>query len=152
MPWAGSIRRGCRKQLTVPLSVSIPMSNYPYFGNVQWNRDQDTVYFYLSPEATSALGNDGTVEKKEAGFLNSEIARSRALNLTETAYSQCILARVADLIQTRFTLSDIRSIDFTLKYTGTSLWIRAWWKTAPNTNSGWVQINDIRCGWDGKGY
>jgi hypothetical protein len=140
------------KQLTVPLSISVPMINYPYFGNVQWNRDQETVYFYLSPEATNALGNDVSPSRQEAKLLVNEIAKTRALNLTETAYGQCILAKVADLIQNRFKLSETRSVDFTLKYTGTALWMRVWWKASTNSNSGWLPINDIRCGWDGHEY
>ena len=139
-------------KLTVASMTTIPMTVYPYFGSVQWNRDQDTVYFYLSQAATEALGKDATLDKKEARALLTEISKTRALNLTELAYSQCIVNQVAELIQNRFKTSETSSLDFTLKYTGSSLWVRAWWKSGPNSNSGWVQIENIRCGWDGSRY
>ena len=150
MGWIHSPRMA--DQLTVSPMTTIPMTVYDYFGSVQWNRDQDTVYFYLSQAATKALGNDATWDKKEARALLSEISKTRALNLTEFAYSQCVFNQVADLIQSRFKTSETKSLDFTLKYTGSSIWVRAWWKSGPNTNSGWVQIDNIRCGWDGNMY
>ena len=148
--WIHSPRMANR--LTVASMTTIPMSEDSYFGNVQWNRDQDTVYFYLSQAATEALGNDSSFDKKEASALLSEISKTRALNLTEIAYSQCVFNQVAELIQNRFKTSETKSLDFTLKYTGSSIWARAWWKSGPNSNSGWVQIDNIRCGWNGNRY
>jgi len=148
--WIHSPRMANR--LTVASMTTIPMSDDSYFGSVQWNRDQDTVYFYLSQAATEALGNDSSFDKKEASALLSEISKTRALNLTEIAYSQCVFNQVAELIQNRFKTSETKSLDFTLKYTGSSIWARAWWKSGPNSNSGWVQIDNIRCGWNGNRY
>ena len=65
-------------------------------------------------------------DRKEVHALLAEIAKTRALNLTEFAYSQCIFNHVAELIQNRFKASETSSLDFTLKYTGNSLWVRAW--------------------------
>ncbi len=123
------------------------------FGQFQWNRDRDTVYVYLSPKATVDLYNDSkNTSRVAAQTLTMRLSFSKALSLTNSAYVSCVVMKISDIIKNKYTLSDIKSLDFTLKYTGPSIWMRAWWKSGSSSNSGWQQVDGISCSWDGSSY
>lgn len=126
-----------------------PTGNYSYFGNIQWNRDRDTVYVYLSQKATENLGNDPSYKLVETGTLIYLLEQTNALRLTEWGYSQCVANNVTSIIIKGY-MSNLKSLDFTIKYAGQSVWVRAWWKDG--SNSGWSKVDNIRCAWDGSSY
>lgn len=141
-----------RMDSLLTISKMNTVSERSYFGEFKWNRDRDTVYVYLSPKATEILGNDSSGQRQGAGSLTFLLSIAGALRLTEFGYTQCIATQITDLIQNRFKLSATKSLDFTIKYTGQSIWVRAWWKSGPSSNSGWIQVDGIRCSWDGSRY
>ncbi|MBC7228327.1 MAG: CHAP domain-containing protein [Thermoflexales bacterium] len=98
--------------------------------HISWNRDGDTVYVYLSPAYTERLARErDAYSSQTANEIIGLLNQAKALVFTDSAYARCILAFVAGQIRTdqRFNLAKgVRSVDFTIKYTGSRIWIRPW--------------------------
>lgn len=103
-------------------------------GDIAWNRDDTAVYVYLSPERTQAAvqGDEyltGVVEL---------LAADGALSFTSPFIADYITYQVSKWIRSDARLNPrngVRSVDFTLKYTGRMIWVRPWGGPA---NGKWI--------------
>lgn len=109
--------------------------------DIRWNSDDTGVYVYLSPEKTRPLAfgqPDYQTGKTPEGTINDLLQRSNALTFTDDVNAQCVLALVKQWIRNDTRLnpnSGVRSVDFTLKYTGRMYWLRPWGGAA---NGKWI--------------
>ena len=97
-------------------------------GELQWNRDGDTVYVYLSPRLTQDLAS--VIE--DFGPINDivhALKQDNALAFTDGMHVFALLVQAAQYVKhdARFNPErGVRSVDITLKYTGRKIWIRPW--------------------------
>lgn len=125
--------------------VPVPQTN----NQLSWNRDADTVYVYLSEERTKQLASQGAPAAETVANL---LSQGGQLRLTNVDYARCLMRRAAALTQQddRFRPDrGVRSIDVTLKYAGTRIWVRPWGGSA---NSTWIEIPGVQCTWEGKTF
>lgn len=110
-------------------------------GDITWNRDDTGVYVYLSPERTRLLAfgqPNYQTGKTPEGIIFDLLSKSNALAFTDDLNATCVLALVKDWIRQDVRLNPdkgVRSVDFTLKYTGRMYWLRPWGGSA---NSKWI--------------
>jgi len=103
-------------------------------GDIRWNRDDTAVYVYLSPARTRALANGEFIGGAIADLLRS----SGALSFTHDEVAEWVTNQVGEWIRSDRRLnpaSGVRSVDFTLKYTGRMIWVRPWGGPA---NGKWI--------------
>jgi len=103
-------------------------------GDIRWNRDDTAVYVYLSPARTRALANGEFIGGVIADLLRS----SGALSFTTYELAATLTNQVGEWIRSDRRLnpaSGVRSVDFTLKYTGRMIWVRPWGGPA---NGKWI--------------
>ena len=103
-------------------------------GDIRWNRDDTAVYVYLSPAHTRALANGAFIGDVIANLLRS----SGALSFTTYELAAALTEQVGEWIRSDRRLnpaSGVRSVDFTLKYTGRMIWVRPWGGPA---NGKWI--------------
>jgi len=103
-------------------------------GDIRWNRDDTAVYVYLSPARTRALANGAFIGDVIANLLRS----SGALSFTTYELAAALTEQVGEWIRSDRRLnpaSGVRSVDFTLKYTGRMIWVRPWGGPA---NGKWI--------------
>jgi hypothetical protein len=103
-------------------------------GDIRWNRDDTAVYVYLSPARTRALANGAFIGDVIADLLRS----SGALSFTTYELAAALTEQVGEWIRSDRRLnpaSGVRSVDFTLKYTGRMIWVRPWGGPA---NGKWI--------------
>jgi len=103
-------------------------------GDIRWNRDDTAVYVYLSPARTRALANGAFIGDVIADLLRS----SGALSFTTYELAAALTEQVGEWIRSDRRLnpaSGVRSVDFTLKYTGRMIWVRPWGGPA---NGRWI--------------
>jgi hypothetical protein len=103
-------------------------------GDIRWNRDDTAVYVYLSPARTRALANGAFIGDVIADLLRS----SGALSFTTYELAATLTEQVGEWIRSDRRLnpaSGVRSVDFTLKYTGRMIWVRPWGGPA---NGKWI--------------
>jgi hypothetical protein len=103
-------------------------------GDIRWNRDDTAVYVYLSPARTRALANGAFIGGVIADLLDS----SGALSFTTYELAAALTEQVGEWIRSDRRLnpaSGVRSVDFTLKYTGRMIWVRPWGGPA---NGKWI--------------
>jgi len=103
-------------------------------GDIRWNRDDTAVYVYLSPARTRALANGEFIGGVIADLLRS----SGALSFTYDVVAAWVTNQVGEWIRSDRRLnpaSGVRSVDFTLKYTGRIIWVRPWGGPA---NGKWI--------------
>jgi hypothetical protein len=103
-------------------------------GDIRWNRDDTAVYVYLSPARTRALANGEFIGGVIANLLDS----SGALSFTTYELAAALTEQVGEWIRSDRRLnpaSGVRSVDFTLKYTGRMIWVRPWGGPA---NGKWI--------------
>lgn len=115
--------------------------------HISWNRDGDTVYVYLSPAYTARLAREkDPYSSKTANEIINLLSQaqsengSKALAFTDPVYARCVLAFVARQMQQdwRFNPANgVRSVDFTIKYTGSRIWIRPW---GGSQNGKWIPV------------
>ena len=102
--------------------------------DIRWNRDDTAVYVYLSPARTRALANGEIIGGAIADLLRS----SGALSFTTYELAAALTEQVGEWIRSDRRLnpaSGVRSVDFTLKYTGRMIWVRPWGGPA---NGKWI--------------
>jgi hypothetical protein len=103
-------------------------------GDIRWNRDDTAVYVYLSPAYTRAAARGVPIDKEIANLLKG----AGALSFTDYELAVEITDLVAHLVRSDRRLnpaSGVRSVDFTLKYTGRVIWVRPWGGPA---NGKWI--------------
>ncbi len=103
-------------------------------GDIRWNRDDTAVYVYLSPERTRAAAQGMQIDKEIANLLKD----AGALSFTNYKLAEETADLVSHLIRSDRRLnpaSGVRSVDFTLKYTGRVIWVRPWGGSA---NGKWI--------------
>jgi hypothetical protein len=103
-------------------------------GDIRWNRDDTAVYVYLSPARTRALAKGEFIGGVIADLLDS----SGALSFTTSELAAALTEQVGEWIRSDRRLnpaSGVRSVDFTLKYTGRMIWVRPWGGPA---NGKWI--------------
>jgi len=103
-------------------------------GDIQWNRDDAAVYVYLSPERTRAAARGASIGGAVADLLQS----ANALSFTDYYLAIQVTNQVGEWIRSDRRLnpaSGVRSVDFTLKYTGRMIWVRPWGGPA---NGKWI--------------
>jgi len=103
-------------------------------GDIRWNRDDTAVYVYLSPARTRALAKGEFIGGVIADLLRS----SGALSFTTYELAATLTNQVGEWIRSDRRLnpaSGVRSVDFTLKYTGRMIWVRPWGGPA---NGKWI--------------
>jgi hypothetical protein len=103
-------------------------------GDIQWNRDDTAVYVYLSPERTRAAARGASIGGAVADLLQS----ANALSFTDYYLAIQVTNQVGEWIRGDRRLnpaSGVRSVDFTLKYTGRMIWVRPWGGPA---NGKWI--------------
>jgi len=103
-------------------------------GDIRWNRDDTAVYVYLSPARTRALAKGEFIGGAIADLLRS----SGALSFTHDEVAEWVTNQVGEWIRSDRRLnpaSGVRSVDFTLKYTGRMIWVRPWGGPA---NGKWI--------------
>ena len=110
-------------------------------GDIRWNRDDTAVYVYLSPARTRALAKGEFIGGAIADLLRS----SGALSFTTYELAAALTEQVGEWIRSDRRLnpaSGVRSVDFTLKYTGRMIWVRPWGGPA---NGKWIPfvMNDM---------
>jgi len=108
-------------------------------GDIQWNRDDTAVYVYLSPARTraAALGAWGDQDVALLEFADL-LKEAGALSFTTYDLAWQIANQVSKWIRSDRRLnpaSGVRSVDFTLKYTGRMIWVRPWGGPA---NGKWI--------------
>ncbi|MGQ9768827.1 MAG: CHAP domain-containing protein [Anaerolineae bacterium] len=104
-------------------------------GDISWNRDDTAVYVYLSPERTRAAAR-GEYLTGVVGLLASD----GALHFTSDSLAYFVTNQVAEWIRNDARLNPrngVRSVDFTLKYTGRVIWVRPWGGPA---NGRWISL------------
>jgi len=107
-------------------------------GDIRWNRDDTAVYVYLSPARTRALAKGEFI----GGAIADLLISSGALSFTHDALAEWVAEwvtnQVGEWIRSDRRLnpaSGVRSVDFTLKYTGRMIWVRPWGGPA---NGKWI--------------
>ena len=103
-------------------------------GDIRWNRDDTAVYVYLSPARTRALANGEFI----GGVIADLLSSSGALSFTTYELAATLTNQVGEWIRSDRRLnpaSGVRSVDFTLKYTGRIIWVRPWGGPA---NGKWI--------------
>jgi hypothetical protein len=107
-------------------------------GDIRWNRDDTAVYVYLSPARTRALAKGEFI----GGAIADLLISSGALSFTHDAMAEWVAEwvtnQVGEWIRSDRRLnpaSGVRSVDFTLKYTGRMIWVRPWGGPA---NGKWI--------------
>ena len=108
-------------------------------GDIRWNRDDTAVYVYLSPARTraAALGAWGDQDVALLEFADL-LKEAGALSFTTYDLAWQIANQVSKWIRSDRRLnpaSGVRSVDFTLKYTGRVIWVRPWGGPA---NGKWI--------------
>lgn len=109
--------------------------------DITWNRDDTGVYIYLSPARTRLLAfgqPNYQTGKTPEGIIFDLLSKSNALAFTDDLNATCVLTLVKDWIRKDARLNPdkgVRSVDFTLKYTGRMFWLRPWGGSA---NSKWI--------------
>ena len=108
-------------------------------GDIRWNRDDTAVYVYLSPARTraAALGAWGDQDVALLEFADL-LKEAGALSFTTYDLAWQIANQVSKWIRSDRRLnpaSGVRSVDFTLKYTGRIIWVRPWGGPA---NGKWI--------------
>jgi hypothetical protein len=108
-------------------------------GDIRWNRDDTAVYVYLSPARTraAALGAWGDQDVALLEFADL-LKEAGALSFTTYDLAWQIANQVSKWIRSDRRLnpaSGVRSVDFTLKYTGRMIWVRPWGGPA---NGKWI--------------
>jgi hypothetical protein len=108
-------------------------------GDIRWNRDDTAVYVYLSPARTraAALGAWGDQDVALLEFADL-LKEAGALSFTTYDLAWQIANQVSKWIRSDRRLnpaSGVRSVDFTLKYTGQIIWVRPWGGPA---NGKWI--------------
>lgn len=102
-------------------------------GDISWNRDDTAVYVYLSPERTRAAARG----ERLTGVVDL-LAADGALRFTSRFIADYVTDQVANWIRNDARLkpgNGVRSVDFTLKYTGQMIWVRPWGGPA---NGKWI--------------
>lgn len=102
-------------------------------GDIQWNRDDTAVYVYLSSNRTRTAAQ-GESLTQVVELLSSD----GALSFTSPYLAYQVVNAVQEWIRTDARLSPrngVRSVDFTLKYTGRMIWVRPWGGPA---NGKWI--------------
>jgi hypothetical protein len=92
------------------------------------------VYVYLSPERTRAAARGASIGGAVADLLQS----ANALSFTDYYLAIQVTNQVGEWIRSDRRLnpaSGVRSVDFTLKYTGRMIWVRPWGGPA---NGKWI--------------
>lgn len=120
-PLLGWLSTPCMKRLV----DSWPANKQHSLNGLSWNRDQSGVYVYLSPERTRQLSRNPS----SAVDIAKELQRGGALSFTDDVYAECVIRKAASWLKedARFSPSrGVRSVDFTLKYTGRTIWVRPW--------------------------
>ncbi|WP_169239729.1 CHAP domain-containing protein [Candidatus Roseilinea sp. NK_OTU-006] len=113
----------------------IDQSKMLKLGALSWNRDDTAVYVYLSPESTRRLAAGETdFEARIAAALD----RAGALSFTDGEVAHRVIQQIGAWARSDARLSPqqgVRSVDFTLKYTGRMYWVRPWGGPA---NGKWI--------------
>lgn len=110
----------------------VDRSNTVRTGDITWNSDDTAIYVYLSPAQTRSLAfgrPNYQTGKTPEGIVLDLLDGSKALTFTDNLYAACVLDRVKEWIRkdTRLNPTNgVRSVDFTLKYTGQMYWLRPW--------------------------
>lgn len=109
-------------------------------GGLSWNRDDTTLYLYLSPASVRllAFGEPAVATRKTPAKMIADLLPAHATALTDGKYVEDVLKTAANWIRSDSRLhpnKGVRSVDIALKYTGRMHWLRPWGGPA---NGKWV--------------
>ena len=112
--------------------------------NISWNLDTSAIYVYLSPSFTKTIRKN---DQDEGAIVVPLFNDSRGITaFTTQAHTYCMARNAVYEIQNdpRFDPNKgVKSVDFTIKYTGSRMWIRPW---GGSMSGQWIEFNDIQCG------